>query len=252
MSVDRVVLVDPLGKRHLIDLDQEIVKIPRLGVVRTAPLRESIGRRFTLGERSFLVLTPSVRDLVACAAREAQIVGPKDGAALVWNADLKSGDLVIEVGAGSGVLTIALARAVTPGGRVVTYDLRRDYLDLARRNLAAAGYGEAVEFKLGDGRHDIVEREANACVIDIPDPWLAVPGAWEALRPGGHLASFSPNMEQVKETVLAVRRRPFIDVRTVEIIEREMEVRDVGVRPSFAALGHTGYLTFARKVLDTF
>ena len=32
----------------------------------------------------------------------------------------------------------------------------------------------------------------------------------------------------------------------------EMEVRDVGVRPSFAALGHTGYLTFARKVLDTF
>jgi len=59
-------------------------------------------------------------------------------------------------------------------------------------------------------------------------------------------------MEQVKETVAALRARPFVDHRTVEVIEREMEVREIGVRPSFAPLGHTGYLTFARKVLDTF
>jgi len=50
----------------------------------------------------------------------------------------------------------------------------------------------------------------------------------------------------------SIRARPFVLVRTIEVIEREMEVREVGVRPSFAALGHTGYLTFARKVLDTF
>jgi tRNA (adenine57-N1/adenine58-N1)-methyltransferase len=92
----------------------------------------------------------------------------------------------------------------------------------------------------------------DAVFLDIPDPWAAVPSAWEALRPGGHLASFSPNMEQVKETAAAIRKKPFVDQRTIELIEREMEVRDVGVRPSFAALGHTGYLTFARKVLDTF
>ena len=84
------------------------------------------------------------------------------------------------------------------------------------------------------------------------DPWAAVPAAWDALRPCGHLATFSPNMEQVKETAKALRAKPFVGVRTIEVIEREMEVRDVGVRPSHAALGHTGYLTFARKVLDTF
>ena len=109
-----------------------------------------------------------------------------------------------------------------------------------------------MELLRGDVRSGITQRDVDAVLIDIPDPWAAVPAAWDALRPCGHLATFSPNMEQVKETVTAIRKNPFIDVRTVELIEREIEVREVGVRPSFAALGHTGYLTFARKVLDTF
>jgi len=63
------------------------------------------------------------------------------------------------------------------------------------------------------------------------------------------LATYSPNMEQVKETVLMMQKLPFIEVRTVELLERELEVREQGVRPAFASLGHTGYLTVARKVL---
>src|SRR5207245_7609231 len=38
-------------------------------------------------------------------------------------------------------------------------------------------------------------------------PWASVQAAWDALRPCGHLACFSPNMEQVKETV-AERSKP--------------------------------------------
>ncbi|TLZ92449.1 MAG: tRNA (adenine-N1)-methyltransferase, partial [Methanobacteriota archaeon] len=98
----------------------------------------------------------------------------------------------------------------------------------------------------------ISQEDVDAVALDLEDPWAAIEPAWKALRPCGHVAAFSPNMEQVKDTVRAMTRRPFIEIRTVELIEREMEVRDVGVRPSFAPLGHTGYLTFARKVLDTF
>ena len=71
-------------------------------------------------------------------------------------------------------------------------------------------------------------------------------------RKGAKVAVNDLSPENVEETVAAIRKKPFVDVRTIELIEREMEVREVGVRPSFAALGHTGYLTFARKVLDTF
>ena len=69
---------------------------------------------------------------------------------------------------------------------------------------------------------------------------------------GGHLATFLPNVEQVRQTVEALQTLRFVDVRTVEIIERELEVRDTGTKPSFAPLGHTGYITTARKALDKF
>jgi tRNA (adenine57-N1/adenine58-N1)-methyltransferase len=236
----------------MVVLDQETVTVPQVGVVRAESLLASIGKRWRVGGRSFLVLLPSIRDTVGAIRREAQIVGPKDAATLVWNCDLKPGDFVVEVGAGSGALTLTLAHAVGPTGRVVTYDLRPDFLTVARENVEASGFAGQVEFKVGDARSGIVEREADAFILDIPDPWLAIGTAAQALRPCGHFASFSPNMEQVSQTVSALREQTFVEIRSLEIIEREIVAQETGTHPSFAPLGHTGYLTFARKVLDTF
>jgi len=252
VGIDRVVLLAPSGAKHLVELTADTLNVPSVGVVRADVLRASIGRRWTVGDRTFLVLTPSIRDLVGAVHREAQIVGPKDAPAIVWNADLKAGDLVIEAGAGSGALTIALAQAIGPDGRVVTYDVRSDFLDVARANVTAAGFEGRVELKVGDVRREIPERNADAFVLDIPDPWAAIETAAHVLRPCGHFVSYSPSAEQVSHTVAALREETFVDLRTVEIIEREIVAHEGGTHPSFAPLGHTGYLTFARHVLDTF
>ena len=252
MRTDRVVLLEPSGAKHVVELDHDMVKVPGVGVVRADSLRASIGRRKTIGGRTFLVLTPTIRDHLGGLRRRAQIIGPKDIPALLWNCDLKAGDFVIEVGAGSGSLTLALAQAVGPGGRVMTYDLRPDFLEVARGNVASVGLEARVDFKIGDARTEIAERDADAVVLDIPDPWEAVRTSADALRPCGTFASFSPNAEQVNLTVKALRAMTFVEVRSMEIIEREIVAQESGTRPSFAPLGHTGYLTFARKVLDTF
>lgn len=233
-------------------LDGNMARVREVGTLDTAKLRALVGRRLSVGNRSFMVLEPSPRDLLGTMARGPQVLGPKDLAVILFEADVHPGARVIEGGAGSGALTVALAHAVGPSGRVTSYEMREESLRLARANVARAGLADRVDFRALDVRAGFSERDADAVLVDIPDPWAAVPPAWEALRACGHLATFSPNMEQVKETVAAIRAKPFVDVRTIELIEREMEVRDVGVRPSFAPLGHTGYLTFARKVLDTF
>jgi len=252
MEPDRVVLLEPSGRKHLVVLDRETINVPRIGVVRAETLRGSIGRRWRIGNRTFLVLTPSVRDKVETIRRRAQIIGPKDAPSIVWNCDVKAGNMVVEVGVGSGALTIALAQAVGPTGRVVTYDLLKESLDVARVNVGDAGFEGRVEFKRGDVRAGIQERDVDAFVVDIPDPWAAVKVGSDALRLCGHFASYSPNVEQVNRTIQALRAGTFVEIRSVEIIEREIVAHEAGTHPSFAPLGHTGYLTFARKVLDTF
>ena len=55
--------------------------------------------------------------------------------------------------------------------------------------------------------------------------------------------------QRVEKTVKEIEKNSFIELKTFENIQREMVVSNHGTRPSFDMLGHTGYLTFARKVL---
>jgi len=252
VSMDSVVLMDQRGGKRLIRLGEGMLKVDGLGVLDSAKLSAAIGKSVEVAGRKFLVLSASLMDHLKHIERGAQIITAKDSASIVQRCDIKAGDLVVEGGAGSGAMTVVLARAVNPGGRVVSYEIRDEFAETVRRNVERTGLSSLVELKVADINAGVSERGAKAVVLDLPEPWRALAGAWEALAPCGHIGSYSPTMEQVKETVRAMRLLPFVDFRTTEIIEREIEVKETGTRPAFAALGHTGYITTARKVLETF
>ncbi|MCG2827175.1 MAG: tRNA (adenine-N1)-methyltransferase, partial [Thermoplasmatales archaeon] len=107
---------------------------------------------------------------------------------------------------------------------------------------------EYVEIKLGDVTESIDEKNADAVILDIPNPWDAVKNAYNALKVCGHFCSYSPTMNQVEKTVKTLKH-DFIEIKTFETLQREIVVGEGGVRPSFDMLGHTGYVTFARKIL---
>lgn len=65
---------------------------------------------------------------------------------------LRPGEIVVDVGAGSGVITIDLARAVAPGGRVFAADPSAGLLDVARDAARDAGIGHLVDCRVADGR----------------------------------------------------------------------------------------------------
>jgi tRNA (adenine57-N1/adenine58-N1)-methyltransferase len=244
-----VVLLDGAGRRWLVRVGMGIVKVKGIGPVQTDGLERLVGRTVELGGGRYLVLSPSIRDLVETVRRKAQIIGPKDSPIIAFNCSLQAGDLVVEGGAGSGAMTIVLAHTVYPDGRVVSYEIRKDFLRIARANVERTGLADLVEFKEADVCEGIEEKDVKAVVLDIPEPWRAIPAAREALKPSGHLASFSPTVEQMRQTVLTLRESGFVDIWSLEVLERRMEVNR-GTRPSFEMLGHTGYMTFARKALE--
>ncbi|MBS3165306.1 methyltransferase domain-containing protein [Candidatus Woesearchaeota archaeon] len=195
--------------------------------------------------KEYFVLEPSFLDSYRRISRKAQIIPLKDLGSIIIQAGIGKDSFVIDAGAGSGALACMLAHIAR---RVVSYDIRPDFLEVARKNAERLSLAN-LTLKDGDIRSAIEEREADAMTIDIPDPWAALDTAFASLKVGGILVAYSPTVPQVMDFSTAVRKHPgFLFLRTIEIIEREWESEERKVRPLTQQIGHSGFLSFARKV----
>jgi tRNA (adenine57-N1/adenine58-N1)-methyltransferase len=246
---DIVVLVDETLRKIIVDTNGKTDRIGGIGVIDPKTLvGKEYGQKLQLGSKQFWLLVPSLLDKLQGLHRQAQIILPRDAAHILMNCSIEPGQTVLEAGIGSGSLTIALASAVAPNGKVISYDIREEFIDHAMKNLRQANLLQHVTTKIKDVTQGIDEKDLDAVILDIPNPWTVVQHAWDALKVGGYLCAYSPLISQVEQTVRTIEQHPFIECKTFENIQREMIVSKHGTRPSFEMLGHTGYLTFARKV----
>ncbi|MCL2786242.1 MAG: tRNA (adenine-N1)-methyltransferase [Methanomassiliicoccaceae archaeon] len=243
-----VFLADGDDKRYWIRVSFDMIRIPSLGTIDGSRFRDADdGSAVTIAGKEFTIFRAGAADLMGSLERGAQIITPKDAASIIMNCDVKSGDTVLEVGAGSGALTTALTSAVAPDGRVHTVELREEYALRALKNLKRTGLDRYWSYQIGDAKDVTVNMAADVLITDMPDPWSAFENLIGSVRPGGRVCAYVPNMNQVESTVNKMREMNFFDVRAAELMERELEVHPGGVRPSFKMLGHTGYLVFGRK-----
>ncbi|MBN2457924.1 methyltransferase domain-containing protein [Candidatus Woesearchaeota archaeon] len=176
--------------------------------------------------------------------RNAQIIIAKDMGAIVAETGLNSKSVVLDSGSGSGGSTCFLAHIVK---KVYSYEIRPDFIETVKKNIAFLGLKNVV-LKNRDIYDGISEKNLDAVILDLPEPWRAVPHAVAALKHGGYLVSYSPNITQAKRMVEAVLDTDeLLYKRTIEIIEREWEIDRLRARPKFQMLGHTGFLSFSRK-----
>jgi tRNA (adenine57-N1/adenine58-N1)-methyltransferase len=119
----------------------------------------------------FWVFRPSLPQLIPNLPRAAQVVYPKDiGPILIW-ADLFPGARVIEAGVGAGALSIALLRAVGSDGQLISYEIRKDFAEMARKNLTRY-FGPAPNWtvKIGDVAAQLEETDIDRMILDLPEP----------------------------------------------------------------------------------
>jgi tRNA (adenine57-N1/adenine58-N1)-methyltransferase len=250
---DAVILIDRKGRRYLKMLQPGRKLLIRGELMADALVGVEEGSRvkFSTGE-TFLVLRPTYADLVPLLPRTAQVIYPKDtGPMLVWG-DVFPGATVIEGGVGAGALTLALLRGVGPAGKVISYEIREDFANLARRNVAAF-FGEAPSWtlKLRDLYEGFDETGVDRMFLDLPEPGRALEVAARALRPGGVLISYVPTAIQLKETVEALQANPgFGQIESFETLLRNWQVKGLSVRPVFRMVAHSAFIIVARRLAD--
>ncbi|UCH72567.1 MAG: tRNA (adenine-N1)-methyltransferase, partial [Thermoplasmatales archaeon] len=246
---ETVVLIDSNYKKYLIETEGKTDKVKGIGVFDPKILAGiEYGKQIEIGSKQFWILKPSLQDKLQGLKRKAQIILPRDSAQIILNCSIESNQKVLEAGIGSGSLTIALANSIAPSGKVISYDNREDFIKHAMINIKNSKLEKFVETKLKDVTTGIDEKNLDAIILDMPNPWDAIKHAYKALKPGGYLCTYSPLSSQVENTVKEIKKHNFIEIKTIENIQREMVVSEKGMRPKFGMLGHTGYLTFARKV----
>lgn len=203
-------------------------------------------------------MRPRLADYVLRMPRGAQLIYPKDLGPMIHWADVRPGDTVIEAGTGSGALTLALIRAVGPGGSVVTVERREDHLAHARNVITRfhGGLPENLEMILGEVVDVVGGRgDTDRLMLDLPEPWEVAEAAAGHMAAGGIICAYVPTVPQVQRLVDALRHTGrFVSTETFEGLHREWRFDGRSVRPESQMVGHTGFITVAHHTsvaLDT-
>ena len=186
---ERVLLLDVKRRRYLVMLAEGGEFHSHAGYVAHGDLvgtTEGTVVRSTRGAE-YTVLRPTLEDFVIEMPRGAQVIYPKDLAPICMLADIAPGVRVFESGVGSGALSMTMLRY---GADVVGYELREDFANRARANVASFLGDEALSRYRVEVRDSYAGIDTDAgpfdrVLLDLPEPWQVIPHAERVLRPAG-------------------------------------------------------------------
>ena len=90
-------------------------------------------------------------------------VTPNLGKLLYLLARIQGARKILEIGTLAGYSTIWLARALPPGGRLITLEADPKHAEISRNNIAKAGLSQMVEVRLGDALEALPKLQAENC-----------------------------------------------------------------------------------------
>jgi len=189
---------------------------------------------FYMGREIAQVMGHEAADWLDRPEREAE----EAPSMLLKSLKLKPGQLIADIGAGSGYLSFPMARMVAPTGKVYAEDIQPEMLDIIRKRMAESHQSNVVPLlgtitdpKLPAGRIDLI------ILVDVyhefDHPYEMTGAMVRALKPGGRLVFVEYRKEDPdvpiklvhKMTVQQVRKEmsifPIRWVETIDILPRQ-------------------------------
>ncbi|MCL7414595.1 MAG: methyltransferase domain-containing protein [ANME-2 cluster archaeon] len=241
------VLLKGGGKKYIVSAGNEDLHT-EVGVFKLGQLLEKEYGDIIASHLGFEMEIYRLRaiDLFNSIKRTGAPISPKDIGMIMGHTGLNKEDTVLDAGTGSGILAIYLGLVAR---KVVTFEVREDFAEVARSNIALAGL-DNVDVRGGDLVEEIrsLDETFDVVTLDMHTAAEVVPYVLLVLKPGGYLVVFSPFIEQARDVRMAINSAKFEEVVTLECTQREISFSERGTRPSTSRVGHTGFITFARAI----
>ena len=242
------IIVDKKNRKYVIHdtefhtekgvISQEDIINAKVGDV----LETHMGKKYT-------VIEPNINDYIDLMKRNCSILLPQDLGLITGFTGIGYGSKIVESGTGAGSSLLFFANIVGPDGHVSSYEIREDFVKIIKENISGTDfknitlYNQDVTegFKEEDNSIDIV-------FLDLPKPGEVIEDAYRILKTGGFIAVYTPYVEQFQIVNKVLGKSGFKNIKIREGNVRELEIKKNKTRPNSRMAGHTGYITFARKL----
>lgn len=192
----------------------------------------------------FILLTPTWLDQYKKLSRGPQIMLLKDLGVVAAETGMGPQSVVGDAGTGTGAAAIYFSRIAK---QVYSYDIEQEHVNLGKKNAEQLG-ATNITFAVHNVYDSIPDHQFDVFVLDNPEPHHALAHV-SSIKIGGWIVAYLPSINQTAQFATAAQEnKQLLYVKTVELIEREWAIKGLRVRPSSDAIGHTGFLVFARRI----
>ena len=225
------------GKFHF----KDITSIPSI-------LKSSTGQEFK-------IYRPTFKEFILNMKRGPQIIYPKDISQIVIESNISSSSKVLEIGTGSGALTLYLVSILNEKGSLTTVDISKTNQRRAKktieRYLSTKEINEEYNLKfinqdLNDFNFSEISNEIDTVITDIPEPWIFFDN--NKINTDIVWVSYLPSITQVIKTKECLESNNFENIEVKEVILRDWYLNKKIARPDNKLISHTGFLLSARFI----
>ncbi|MEJ5927278.1 tRNA (adenine-N1)-methyltransferase [Corynebacterium sp. H128] len=256
---DRVQLTDAKRRHFTIILEEGGVLHSHAGIIKHDDIIGS--HEGTVVEAAqgaqYLCFRHLLVDHILSMPRGAAVIYPKDTAQILVEGDIFPGARVLEAGAGSGALSMALLRAIGPEGELISYEIREDHLEYAESNVDGwfGGRPDNWSPRLGDLQEvtldDLGGQPVDRIILDMLAPWECLDVCSQILMPGGVFMAYVATVPQLMKVMEGIREQKcFTEPKAWESLVREWKVDGLATRPEHRMNAHTAFLIWARRLAD--
>jgi len=210
----------------------------------------------TTGEQ-FNIYSPTYKEFVLLMRRGPQIIYPKDVGSIIVDGNIRNDSTVLEIGTGSGALTLYLILILGKNGKLYSLDSdnKNQYRATKTINRFISTFNKDYEYNLelinetlGDFNFSEIEDDIDTIVTDVPEPWEFFTN--NTIDKDLTWISYLPSISQVEKITQTLKAKNFKNIEIKENLERYWIIKENILRPKNEMVGHTGFIVSSRYILQ--
>jgi tRNA (adenine57-N1/adenine58-N1)-methyltransferase len=255
LNIDNQLIVIKTSKnKYLSVVEKDKEFITNEGKFKFSDLKKIPSIITTTTGIDFQIYTPTYKEFVLLMKRGPQIIYPKDVGQIIVESNLHNSSKILEIGSGSGALTLYLYSLLQNSGKL--YSLDSSKINQRRANKTISRYLSTyskdtvdvnfINEKLDNFNFKNLEDKIDAIITDVPEPWDFFIN--NNIDTNLNWVSYLPSMSQIIRINETLKEKNFQDIEVKEVILRDWIVDKKVVRPTNKLVSHTGFLISAKYI----